>query len=135
MKDYIFTQPKQSDNAQYYCLYGYEDFLDDNNNPRVEKEEDDRVVAKAIRNKKPKHFNDNTAHFRYYIKVNPNLEIFNPIEYHSSIKDKKLFSHINQICKSTWHFKEVDTSVFNKYIAFLKHKNAQALKDIERQLK
>ena len=73
---------------------GSEDYLDDLNDPRVNAENDASVVAKALQSKKPKHFGDTTVHYRFYVKINPNFELFNPIEYHSSITDKKLFSHI-----------------------------------------
>ena len=119
----------------YYCLSGNEDFIDDQNNPRINKENDPRVVAKAVQNKKSKHITESVSYYRYYLKTNPNLEIFNPIEYHSSIKEKKLFSHVHAVCKNTWTFKEVDKSLFDKYIIFLKTKNIQSLRDIERQLK
>jgi hypothetical protein len=134
MNNHIFTN-QASVSGLYYSLSGEEDFLDEDNNPRIHNENDNRVVAKALRNKKPKHFNDNTLHLRYYIKTNPNLEIFNPIQNHSSIKDKKLFSHVHSVCKTPWNFKEVDKHIFDQYIQFLKHKNQQSLKEIERQIK
>lgn len=133
--NYIFSSKPKSQPNLYYCLSGQEDFLDDNNNPRVNSESDDRVVAKAVQNKKPKHFDDTNLHYRYYLKINPNLEIFNPIEYYTSIKDKKLFSHVNAVCKNTWDFKEVDKTIFDKYVLFLKTKNIQTLRDIERQIR
>jgi hypothetical protein len=114
---------------------GSEDYLDDLNDPRVNAENDARVVAKALQSKKPKHFGDTTVHYRFYVKINPNFELFNPIEYHSSITDKKLFSHINSVCKQSWEFKEVDRSIFDKYILFLKTKSIQTLRDIERHIK
>jgi hypothetical protein len=140
MKSHIFSGVRTQDNidaVKYYGLLGQEDFIDNESNPRITNEEDARVVAKAIRNKKPKHFNDTNIHYRYYIKINPNLEIFNPIEYHSAIKDKKLYSFVNDVCKNSerWSFKEVDKSIFNQYVLFLKTKNIQSLREIERQLK
>jgi len=135
MDNFIFSQEKASNDNQYYSLIGQEDFLDENSNPRIHNEEDPRVVAKTTKNKKSKHFNDNINFTRYYIKINPNLEVFNPIEYLTSIKDKKTFSHIHNVCKQSWYFKEVDSNLFNKYLTFLKNKNIHLLKDIERQIK
>lgn len=136
MTEYIFRSKQNDDqDGLYYCLSGNEDFIDDQNNPRINKENDPRVVAKAVQNKKSKHITESVSYYRYYLKTNPNLEIFNPIEYHSSIKEKKLFSHVHAVCKNTWTFKEVDKSLFDKYIIFLKTKNIQSLRDIERQLK
>lgn len=135
MNSHIFSkEPTSGSNTQYYCLSGMEDYIDDDSNPRVNTD-DDRVVAKAIQNKRPKHFGDNKLYFRYFIKMNPNFEPFDPIEYHSSIKDKQKFAHINSVCKTTWNFKEVDKTIFDRYILFLKTKSIQTLRDIERQLK
>jgi hypothetical protein len=135
MTEHIFRTQNPDTQSMFYCLSGQEDFIDKENNPRVTEEQDNRVTAKAVQNKKPKHFKDTSNQYRYYIKINPNLEIYNPINLHSSIKDKKKFSHINTVCKNDWAFKEVDKSVFDKYVAFLTHQNAQSLKDLERQIK
>jgi hypothetical protein len=135
MTDHIFKTPSPIVSNRFYCLSGQEDFIDDEGNPRIEQEEDPRVSAKATQTKRPKHFKDTSNYYRYYIKMNPNLEIYNPIQIYSSIKDKSKFAHINSVCKSIWTFKEVDISIFTKYITFLNTKNIQSLKDIERQIK
>lgn len=133
---YIFSSNSHNtSNDQYYCLLGKEDYIDNNGNPRINNINDERIVAKAVRSKKPKHFSDTNIHYRFFVKMNPNLEVFDPIEYHSSIKDKTLFSHVNQVCKQTWEFREVDKSIFDKYLLFLKTQNIQTLRDIERQIK
>jgi len=131
----FFQQRHDHCDNQYYCLLGKQDYIDEYGNPRVTEMDDDRVVAKAVQSKRPKHFNDTKTYYRFYIKMNPNSQMFNPIDYHSSIQDKSLFAHVNQVCKHTWQFKEVDKSIFDKYILFLKTKNIQTLKDIERQIK
>jgi hypothetical protein len=56
-------------NNKYYCLIGSEDYLDDHDHPRINKENDNRVVAKAVQTKKPKHFGDKNIHYRFYIKM------------------------------------------------------------------
>ena len=119
----------------YFCIKGKQEFFDNLGYPRLSNPDNEDVIAKAIQNKKPKHFNDKNKFYRYYIKMGPNLELFNPIELHSTIKEKSSkFSHINTICKNNWNFKEVDRSVFDQYINFLKSPHPKTLKDIQRQL-
>lgn len=118
---------------KYYCCSGIEDFIDKEGFPRVNQETNKNTVAKALCNKKPKHFNDNITHYRFYIKMSPNKEPYDPVEIHSSFKDKSTF--INQTCKNTWSFKEVDKFIFDQYLLYLKTKNQKYLKDIRRQLK
>ena len=130
-KDFsIDTNEAQED---FYCLIGQEDFSDSEQLPRS-KEDDSKVCAKRIQNKKSKHFEGGTIGYRYYIKISPELILFNPIKLNSSVKDKPKFHHINKICKSEWIFKEVDFSIFNKYLNFLKTSDIKWLKDAERQL-
>lgn len=137
MKNVDIFKPLSSEPSikeqKYYCCSGKEDFIDEDGYPRSENENNTEVVAKALSNKKPKHFNDKIAHYRFYIKMSPDKQPFNPVELHSSLKDKSTF--INQTCKGTWIFKEVDKSVFDLYLKFLKSKNQKYLKDIGRQLK
>lgn len=121
---------------KYYCSFGSEDFLDEDNLPRTNDANSENIVAKITCTKKPKHFNDKVKYNRYYIKMSPNLELYNPVQLHTQeSRNKTQLKHINKTCKSSWLFKEVDKSVFDKYLLFLKTKNMHTFKDIERQLK
>ena len=119
----------------YFCMLGDEDFIDEGDNPRISNKDNTKIAAKVIINKKPRQVTANNVFKSYFIKVNPSLQIFNPVPNLSSIKDKKNNHFINKICKNEWFFKEVDSIVFNKYINFLKVKNVKLLKEIERDLK
>jgi hypothetical protein len=134
--NHIFQQPKQNNETKYYCFFGKEDYIDEEGFARAKNSENQEIIAKAVSNKKPKHFSDNIKHYRYYVKMSPNMELFNPISlYSTSSNNKQEFSHINRICKDSWIFKEVDKNIFDKYLLFLKTKNMQTFKDIQRQLK
>lgn len=116
---------------QYYTLIDNKDFLDEKDNPR-KTELSDAVYAKAIVNKKSKHIVDSKLYYSYYILVNSKNEIYNPIQLHSSIKSKSGF--IDKVCKTEVFFKEVDKSIFDMYISFLRTKNLRLLKNINRSL-
>jgi hypothetical protein len=117
----------------YYVLKGEHEFLDADDNPRSSKLQE--ACAKLVFGKKSKHITDRKAYHSYYIKCNPNKEAYNPIQLHSTIKDKKTNAFIDNVCKSEWSFLEVDQSIFNQYLEFLKSHNTRILKDINRSLK
>jgi hypothetical protein len=127
------TNRSVSNEDKFYCLLGFEDYLDDDGYPRLNNENMSNAVAKIVFSK---HFTDNDKSYgRYYIKLDPNSKIFNPKKILSSIEEKNSLSFINNICKSEWDFKEVTPQVFQKYITFLKTKNLSWLKDAQRDLK
>lgn len=135
MSDFIFSGHKNTTKEMFYVLKGYEDFLDDQNNPRTENAESKYIVAKCKQNKKPKSMQAEQSNFTYYILSSPNSELYDPLEYHRSIKDKKQFDFIDKVCKDAWAFKEVSKITFDKYLTFLKTKNISWLKDAQRDLK
>lgn len=121
---------------KFYCLAGYEDYIDSEGYPRSH-HINDNTVAKIVFSKKPKHFADtaNKSYGRYYIKLDPNSKIFNPKKILSSIEEKNSLNFINNVCKNEWSFQEVTPQIFQKYITFLKTQNLSWLKDAQRDLK
>jgi len=124
-----------NDNTKFYGLSGYEDYIDEQANPRIKDPASPHIVAKCIENKKSKHFDTNTGGYTFYILSTPNNTLFNPIEKYSTINDKRQFHFIDKICKHEWSFKQVNQLIFDKYITFLKTKNVSWLKEAERDLK
>lgn len=132
--EHIFRTADTNNSTElYFCLRGDEDFIDDNDRPRINDPHSTKIAAKSIQNKKPKHFGSSSQYHRYYIKLSPTGEVYNPIHYHR-IKDKK-HNIVNQICKNEWTFKEVNKVLFDKYIQFLNTSNISWLKEIERDTK
>lgn len=121
---------------KFYCLSGYEDYLDDEGYPRLQKDSEN-TSAKIVFSKKPKHFADTAtkSYGRYYIKLDPNSKVFNPKKILSPIEEKNSLSFINSVCKNEWSFQEVTPQIFQKYIRFLKTQNLSWLKDAQRDLK
>lgn len=122
-------------NTEAYCLVGHEDFTDDKGNPRITNDQDNRVMAIAIPNKPSKHMINTQMQYRFYIRMNNDETIHNPVPIASTVKDKKPFDFINNTCKGGSSFKEVSQSVFDKYVTFLKTKNNRWLNAAQRELK
>lgn len=123
-----------SSETKYYTKKGYETFLDDDGDPRLENDSD-KVYAKAVKNKPSKNFADkHRVGFSYYIKSTPDKNLYNPTETYS-IDPKVKKSFVNKICKSELKFLEVSESVFNMYINFLKTENNQWLIKAQREIK
>jgi hypothetical protein len=120
--------------VRLYTKAGDQDFIDDNNNPRLN-EENDRVYAKAVKDKPSKDItNKSPKGFTYYIKADPNKNLYNPTELYS-VQSKTPKSFLNKVCKSELRFLEVSESIFNKYINFLKTENTQWLTNAQREVK
>lgn len=134
----IFTMNKEQNDPHeelYYTLKGYEEFLDNEGNPRTENSQSPHIAAKCIRNKKSKHFQQDVYYYSFYIRSTPNDTLYNPIETFSDVKNKRQFDFIDKVCKEKWTFKEVTQATFKKYLEFLKTKQTAWLKDAERDLK
>lgn len=117
---------------KFYTLIEHQDFLDADKNP-CKKELSEDVYAKAVLNKKPRHISEKKKHYSYYAMINPKNELYNPIKIHSTIGTKSNF--IDKVCKTEWSFREVDKSVFDTYVDFLRTKNLRLLQKANRSLK
>lgn len=135
MSTHIFKNNTESAEEQYFCMSGQEDYIDESGNPRISDNNNPNIAAKIIVNKKPRQVTAQSLYKSYFIKVDPALNVYNPVPLLSNIIDKKNDHFINTTCKNEWFFKEVDINIFNKYINFLKIKNVKLIKDIERDLK
>ena len=130
------NQEQTLNNSSYYSLIGEEDFIDAQGNPRINSEDNPRVMAKSIPNKPSRHMtNLNKMELRFYIKTKQNNIIYNPIQLASTVKDREPYGFINNTCKGGIQFKEVPQSVFDKYLAFLKTKNVRWLNAAQREIK
>lgn len=134
MKSEIFST-KLKFEEKYYSLIGDHDFIDDNGHPRIIDGNNNKIVAKTIKNKKQRSVVSNNIYESYYIKVNSKLQVYNPIKRLTTIVDKPKDNFIDKVCKDEWKFKEVDKIIFDKYINFLSSKEERCIKDIERDLK
>lgn len=126
------TKDTNSD-SRFYTKLGSHDYIDNEYNPRLETESN-LTMAKSVRGQYTKSFSsDDIIPMKYYVKTDPNKKLYNPIDNFSSISSRPNF--INKICKSENVFTEVNESVFNKYVAFLRTLNVQWLVSAQREIK
>lgn len=116
---------KESNNAEkeskYYTIFGKHDYLDDDQNPRLDKESQ-QAFAKVI-------INNNKS--RFFIKTGTYGKIYNPIGLYSENTHSKF---LNRAGKPAWNFKEVNSRVFGMYVSFLRTKNLAWLNNAEREM-
>lgn len=98
-------------------------------------QDDDNVCAKAVRDKLTKSFtNGNAKNFSYYIKTDPDKNVYDPtIKYSVETKVKKSF--INKTCKKILKFTQVSENIFIKYLEFLKTGSKKYLQEVQRDIK
>jgi hypothetical protein len=125
-KDCIFrpnpiseTQTKKQE--LLYSFLGEHDFIDSENNPRLNNESS-KVLAK--------YFKTETS-CRYFIKVGTYGKIYNPIGMYSEGTENKFLARIG---KNELSFKEVNQKVFDQYLNFLRTKNIAWLNNAEREM-
>lgn len=107
---------------EYFTILGEHEYLDANNKPRTN-EENNKVVAKTLSiDNKPT---------RYFIKVGTYGKIYNPIGLYSEGQNTKFLSKIG---RKQFEFKEVNQKVFELYTNFLSTKNIAWLNNAEREL-
>lgn len=128
----IFTIKPEEDiikQTEYYTLKGMQDYLDDQEMPRV-KEDNGKVLAKKISYyDKNKDLIKNRT--RYQIKIGAYGRIYNPIGIYSEGRSNRYSSKSG---KDEWRMKEVNENIFNLYLAFLKTRNNAHLIIAERGL-
>jgi hypothetical protein len=116
---------KEEDNTRattIYTIYGRHDFEDDSGFPRLEedKEESNDAYAKAV---------TVGARQKYYVKRGRYGRLYNPIGLYSEGQSGKQMRHAG---RPEWTFQETGKEVFDKYLNFLKTKNAAWLNNAER---
>lgn len=117
-----FNTQLPSKDYEYFTILGDHDYVDDNNRPRAN-DENNKVVAKIITTEdKPS---------RFYIKVGTYGKIYNPIGLFSEGNNTKFLSKIG---RKEFEFKEVNQKVFDLYVNFLSTKNTAWLNNAEREL-
>jgi hypothetical protein len=120
--DCLFTNTKitkKSIENCYYCIFGQEDYIDTDNNPRLKKEDEKTLAKKIVAG----------DGYKLYIKIDENKKIINPF----SIYDEQ-YKHIENLKKfKTPSYKLVGVKAFDYYLRFLKTKNLSWLHNAERE--
>lgn len=116
----------------FFTTSKYAEFFDDQKNALTETE-NPNTFAKRIKNKLARNMKEDIK-FSYFIKCNPNKELLNPFDTHSTVKDKQPYSALNKVCKTESLFVEVAESIFNQYVSFLRTNNKNLLTSAQREL-
>jgi hypothetical protein len=129
---WMVTVSENMMDAKYYTFSNNEEFVDDDGYYRL-LNNSDKVCAKAMKESKGKNIlKRNANYYKYYVKVATNKNLYDPFESHG-IKNTRV-SFIDKIKDNGLDFMEVNQSVFNKYINYLKTQNSQWLTEAKREL-
>jgi hypothetical protein len=129
-----FKVNTESEDSRYYVKKGDQDYIDDDNNYRAEKD-GDIVCAKAVKNKLTKSVrNTNVKDYSFFIRTTPNRTVYNPFQKHTIEKNIPT-NYIDHVCKKQTVFTQVSASAFNKYLDFLRNGSTKKLQDIQREIK
>ena len=120
---YIFSKKENTNNEtvssdSFYTIYGEQDYIDTEGNPRLESNNEKKVFAKSIGGK-------------HYIKTGLYGRIFNPIGMYSEGKQQKFLSKVG---KEEYSFARVNQKVFDLYVNFLRTRNRAWLNNAEREM-
>jgi hypothetical protein len=134
-----FLVNNKTEDSIYYTIVGEEDFLDSDGNGIISDPTSDKIFAKAINNKKPRDLIKNSSNlnkmsYRFFIKTNPESQLFNPKQLYT-VSDPNRLGFVDSKCKDGWSFKEVSRSAFDKYLLFLKTQSVKWLKEAQREIK
>lgn len=121
-----------SEESRFYTTLQYQDFVDDNDNSRSSTE-NSKVFAKAIKNGLSRDMTKSGGQFfKYYVRCSSNKTLYDPFPKYSTSDNKQSF--IDKVCKSETSYREVTSSVFDKYLNYLKTENTQWLKNAQKEL-
>lgn len=114
--------PSKKLEDQFYSTIQDYDFIDQDNNPRISSESDNRVLAKI------KYKSNNKE--KYLIKIDNNKKLYNPMSPLSENRENQL---LNQYMESSNTFMEVSKKVFDYYLTFLRTSNPSWIHNAERE--
>jgi hypothetical protein len=124
MDNYIYNPgvDKNSVVNEFYTLVGLEDFVDLNNNPRLNKETDDNIFAKKTVRA--------DSSVRYSVRLSKDGKIYNPMSIYGQETNS---TFLDRVCRASGKFKDVNYKTFDLYVNFLKTKNVAWLHNAERE--
>ena len=104
-------------------MIGSEDYIDSNKYPRCTAANSSQVLAKKIYMDK--------GIYRYYIKIDNNGKIYNPLSIYGDVKQT---SFLDRVCRSQNKYRDVNYKAFEMYLRFLQTKNLAWLHNAEREI-
>lgn len=121
---FIYEQKRNNkiNDDQFFGLLANKDFIDSDNNPRINDENNKHILAKI------KYKKDNSP--RYLIRIDETKKIYNPF---SSLPENKSIKLLHSISSDAYLFKEVNKKCFDFYLTFLKTSNTSWILNAERE--
>jgi hypothetical protein len=127
-----FTINKNEAESRYYTISLYQEFTDDENCYRLNKN-GDKVFAKAIKEGLSRNINNlEPFQFKYYVRKHTGNKLFDPFPKYSMNDNKSSF--LDRICKDDQQFIEVTKIAFDQYITFLNTQSKQHLISAQREI-
>jgi len=128
----MVTVSEKMKDVKYYTTSGHHEFVDDDGFFRIN-DDSDKVFAKAVKEIKSKNILKRSPnYYKYYIKTQTDKSLLDPFGNHA-IKNNRV-AFLDKIRKTNSSFVEVNQSVFNKYINYLKTNHSQWLTEAKREL-
>jgi len=125
-EDFIFSQQskniKTSNEDSFFCRLKHKDFIDKDNNPRLNNEEDIKILAKI------KYKSNGIP--KYLIRIDETKKLFNPT---LDLPEVRSIKALHSIGGSGLSFKEVNKKAFDHYLMFLKTDNPSWILNAERE--
>jgi hypothetical protein len=126
MSDFIYTNTTKlnsnTEQDKFYGIISNYDFVDQDNNPRISKENDERVLAKV-------KYKIN-GHAKFLVKLDNAKKLFNPT---SPLSENRKNQLLEQYSVDSSNFREVSKKVFDYYITFLRTSNPSWIHNAERE--
>lgn len=126
MSDFIHTNTTKltanTEEDKFYGIISNYDFVDNDNNPRISNEDDNRVLAK-IKYKL-------NGHAKFLVKLDNAKRLFNPT---SPLSENRKNQLLEQYSVDSSNFREVSKKVFDYYITFLRTSNPSWIHNAERE--
>jgi hypothetical protein len=119
--------------SKFYTSYQHKEFVDEDDNYRI-KSDNNKVFAKCSRTGLSRNMEKKgPQHYKYYIRCYANKTAFDPFPKYTVSDNKNSF--IDKICRPETSYREVNQSVFNNYLNFLKTENAQWYNRVNKDMK
>lgn len=122
MNDFMIKPSSETNyKTEFFTLIGQHEYIDSDNNPRLNTEKSNACAKKVISDKSTK----------YFIKTGLYGKVYDPIGLYSEGTGAKFLARAG---KKAWDFTQVNSKVFEMYLAFLRTKNKAWLTNAEREL-
>lgn len=123
-ESFIYTSKskvRKEPSIEYYTLAGNQDFFDENELPRLNKESDKVYAKRCVRD---------DGSVKYSIRLSLSNKLYDPT---SKLGLDKTKSFLDNTVRNDDRFKNVSHKVFDHYMTFLKTQNASWLLNAQRE--